>query len=208
MASSGDCIKYSNFSNTAYTGKCYVDIDSQGNTQNDKCYCYISAPSWYAKEQVDKNWGTWGRSWGVTACYYTGSEWKQAWSWSDSAGQFDSGSWSKYFYHNHSSSSTSGDVPSAILWELAYRIPELYRKRLWVYAGGIGCMGEQKYKTLCTTNPTLVYSSGNLSDSSIYYAGRNNQDRSGAIKKFKWSDNTGTLIYATNETKLVWGKNC
>lgn len=202
MAGSGDYIKYSNFS-TSYTGDCMVDVDT-GSSDNDK-YVYISAPSWWAQITIDKNWGSWGRSFTLYATYWNGSSWVQAWSDSHSWGQFESGEWNYKYYHNSSLGTTSGDVSSAVLWELHFDYPELYRKRLWVYTGSAGCMGESLYNSIYQNHK--IYSSGRLGGDSRYGA-FNTQDRSGPLTLFSQQSNTGTKITAANEAKLVGYKYC
>lgn len=197
MANSGDTIKFSSFS-SGYEGDCRMDIDSGSDVGHR--YVYVSAPSWWAQITINKNWGSWGRSIEFTASYWNGSDWVQAWTDSHSWGQFESGEWTYKYYHNSSLGSTSGDVPTAVLWELHFYYPELYRKRLWVYAGGIGCMSEDTYNNIYKGEK--IYSSGRLGEDSRWdYA--ETQSRSSALSTFSQSANTGTLITASNEKKLV-----
>lgn len=206
MADESKKIEFNSFS-TSYSGGRVSYYDSQENTQDDKVYCYVCAPSWWAQITIDKNWGTWGRSWTLGANYYDADSntWKSAMSTGSSAGQWESGSWSYKLYHNSTVGSSSGDVPAATLWELYFRMPELYLKRFWVYAGSLGCMGESKYTTLCKDKPTLIYSSGRLNSVSYYRTtGLNNQDRSGALSMFSGAANRGTQILEKDENKCIW----
>ncbi len=202
MATSGNVIKYSNFSNS-YSGDLRMDIDSGSGVGNR--YIYVSAPSWWAQISINKNWGSWGRSFTLYASYWNGSSWVQAWSDTHSWGQFESGQWNYKYYHNSTLGTTSGDVSSAVLWELRFYYPELYRKRFWVYAGGAGCMSESLYNSICKGKK--IYSAGRLgSDSRYDYV--STQSRNSALSVYSQSANTGTKITAANEAKLVSYKYC
>lgn len=206
MASAGDGIKFSSFS-TSYTGGQISDYDSGNNTYYDYVTCYVSAPSWWCQITINKNWGSYSREAILRAYYYTGSDWVQAWQWDNSWGWGDSGEYTYKFYHNSTLGSTSGDVSTAVLWELRFSMPELYRKRFWVYAGGIGCMGESLYNSLYKGKK--IYSAGRLgSDCRHHTGGVNSADRSYALSLFSQSANTGTKITAANEEKLVGYKYC
>lgn len=204
MASSGNLIEYGSFS-TTYSGGQLMDIDSGGNDENH--YYYVSSPSWWAQITINKNLGSWGRSFTLTANYWNGEDWKQAWSDSHSWGQLESGEWTYKYYHNSTLGSTSNDVSTAVLWELVFHIPELYRKRFWLYTGSLGCMGVDKYNTLCKSSPTLIYSAGRLGSDSRHDNGTS-QNRADALSRFSQSANTGSPIYATEENKLIWAKYC
>ena len=204
MASSGDLIRYSSFS-TTYAGGQLMDIDSGGNDEYH--YYYVSSPSWWAQITINKNIGSWGRSFDLTANYWNGSKWVNAWADSHSWGQLESGEWNYYYYHNSTLGSTSGDVPSAVLWELIFHIPELYRKRFWLYCGGLGCMGESKYNTLCKSSPTYIYSAGRLGSDSRHDNGTSNGETD-ALSRFSQIADRGTQIKATHEAKLVWARYC
>ena len=202
MASSGDSIKYSNFS-TSYSGDLRMDIDSGSGVGHR--YVYVSSSSWWAQITINKNWGSWGRSFTFTASYWNGSRWIQAWSDTHSWGQFESGQWNYKYYHNSTLGTTSGDKTDPVLWELHFYYPELYRKRLWVYAGGAGCMGESLYNSLYKNNK--IYSAGRLGEDSRWdYA--STESRNSALSVFSQSANTGTKITAANEAKLVRYKYC
>ncbi len=202
MAASGDVIKYSSFS-TSYSGGLIMDIDSGSGVGNR--YVYVSAPSWWAQISINKNWGSWGRSFTFTASYWNNIKWVQAWSDTHSWGQFESGQWNYKYYHNSTLGTKSGDVSDVVLWELHFYYPELYRKRLWVYAGGAGCMGESLYNSLYKGK--RIYSAGRLgSDCRADYGG--SESRSTALSLFSQSADTGTKITAANEMKLVGFKYC
>lgn len=202
MASSGDVIKYSSFS-TSYSGGLVMDIDSGSGVGNR--YVYVSAPSWWAQITINKNWGSWGRSFTFTASYWNNIKWVQAWSDTHSWGQFESGQWNYKYYHNSTLGTKSGDVSDVVLWELHFYYPELYRKRLWVYAGGAGCMGESLYNSLYKGKK--IYSAGRLgSDCRADYGG--SESRSTAMSLFSQNADTGTKITAANEMKLVGFKYC
>lgn len=204
MASSGDLIRYSSFS-TTYTGGQLMDIDSGGNDEYH--YYYVSSPSWWAQITIDKNLGSWGRSFDLTAKYWNGSSWVTAWTDSHSWGQLESGERSYYYYHNSTLGSTSGDVSTAVLWELIFHIPELYRKRFWLYVGGLGCVGESKYNALCKSSPTYIYSAGRLGSDSRHDNGTSNGETD-ALSRFSQIADRGTQIKATHEAKLVWARYC
>ena len=194
----GELISYANFSKAYYGG---LVFDKDSSSSNNSRSVYISSPSWWAQITIDKNVGTWGRSFTLSAAYWNGSTWVDAWSDKHSWGQFESGTWTYKYYHNSTLGSTSGDVANAVLWELYFDHPELYRKRLWVYSGGIGCMPENTYSNLYRGRP--IYSSGNLGASSRYDAGDQGRNRDVALSKFSQSANSGTKIPGVDEEKLV-----
>ncbi len=207
MASAGDGFVFSSFDTSYKWGGQISDYESGTITYYDYVTCYVSAPSWWCQITFNKNWGSWARESIFYANYYTGSEWKEAWKWSHSWGWGDSGESSYKFYHNSTLGTTSGDVPSAVLWELRFSMPELYRKRFWVFAGGIGCMGETLYNNQYKSK--YIYSCGRLGEDSRYRpAGVNSADRTLALKTYSQSANTGTQITAANEEKLVGYKYC
>ena len=195
---SGDLINYANFSNS-YSGGLIMDKDS-GSSNNSRAV-YVSAPSWWAQITINKNIATWGRSFTLYASYWNGSSWVEAWKDTHSWGQLESGEWTYKYYHNSTLGSTSGDVATAVLWELYFDHPELYRKRLWLYAGGIGCMPEDTYNNLYKGR--LIYSCGRLGGDSRHDAGDTGKKRDEALSLFSQSANRGTLITASNEHKLV-----
>lgn len=202
MAGVGDKIQYSSFS-TSYSGGQVMDIDS-GSGYGHR-YVYVSSASWWAQIVINKNWGSWGRSIDFTASYWNGSEWIKAWTDSHSWGQFESGEWNYKYYHNSTLGTTSGDQTEPVLWELHFYYPELYRKSLWVYAGGPGCMGESLYNSLYKNQK--IYSAGRLGEDSRYdYV--QSESRNAALSVFSQSANTGTKITAANEAKLVGRKYC
>lgn len=194
----GELISYANFSSAYYGG---LVFDKDSSSSNNSRSVYISSPSWWAQITINKNVGTWGRSFTLTAAYWNGSTWVEAWSDRHSWNQFESGSWTYKYYHNSTLGSTSGDVPDAVLWELYFDHPELYRKRLWVYSGGIGCMPEDTYNNLYKGRP--IYSSGNSGASSRYDAGDQGRKRDEALSRFSQSANSGTSILGVDEEKLV-----
>lgn len=199
MASSGNLVSYSNFSNT-YSGGLVLDKDT--SSKNNSYVVYTSSPSWWAQITINKNMGSWGRSFTLVATYWNGSSWVEAWKDTHSWGQFESGSWTYKYYHNSTLGSTSGDVADAVLWELYFDHPELYRKRMWVYSGGIGCMPENTYNKLYRGRP--IYSCGRLGGDSIYISGEAGRIRDKIRSEyFNQSANNGTLITAAKEHKLV-----
>lgn len=199
MADEPKKIEFSQFS-TSHTGGQLMDIETGGNTETR--YFYVSAPSWWAQVTINKNWGSWGRSFTLTASYWNGSKWVQAWSETHSWGQFESGEWNYYFNHNLSDKdSHSGDVADAILWELALSIPELYRKRFYLYTGSVGCLGQTKYDSMCKGK--LIYSAGRLGEDSRHAPGTT-QKRDEALALFSQSADRGTPIAYTHEAKLVF----
>ena len=180
-----------------------MDIDS-GSGYGHR-YVYVSSASWWAQISINKNWGSWGRSFTFTATYWNNIKWVQAWSDKHSWGQFESGQWNYKYYHNSTLGTTSGDQTEPVLWELHFYYPELYRKRLWVYAGGPGCMGESLYNSLYKNQK--IYSAGRLGEDSRYdYV--QTESRDAALSVFSQSANTGTKITAANEAKLVVRKYC
>ena len=105
------------------------------------------------------------------------------------------------YYHNSTLGSTSGDVASAVLWEiyLEYTAPR-NRISLEAYTGGIGCMPEDTYNNLYKGRP--IYSCGGPVSSSVYsLAGGRSRDT--ALSLFSQSADSGTLITASKEHKLV-----
>ena len=199
MASSGNLISYANFSNT-YSGGLMLDKDT--NSSHNSTAIYVSSPSWWAQITINKNLGSWGRSFTLYAAYWNGSSWVEAWRDTRSFSQMEGGSWTYKYYHNSTLGSTSGDVADAVLWELYLDFPELYRKRLWVYSGGIGCMSESTYNNLYRGR--LIYSCGRLGNDSIYNSGEAGRIRDKIRSEyFNQSANTGTLITASKEHKLV-----
>lgn len=198
MASSGNLISYANFSNT-YSGGLVLDKDT-GSSHNS-CSVYVSSPSWWAQIIINKNVGTWERSFTLFASYWNGSTWVEAWRDTQRMGQLEGGKWTFKYYHNSTLGSTPGDVASAVLWELHLDHPELYRKRMWVYAGGIGCMPEDTYNNLYRGRP--IYSCGRLGEDSRHNAGDQGRKRDEALSIFSQSANSGTPITASNEAKLV-----
>ena len=198
MASSGNLISYSNFSNT-YSGD---RVLYKGSSSGKNSFTvYTSSPSWWAQIQIDKNVGSWGRSFTLTAAYWNGSTWVDAWSDRHSWSQFEGGTWTYKYYHNSTLGSTSGDVASAVLWELYFDHMELYDKRMWVYTGGIRCMPENTYNNVYRGRP--IYSCGRLGGDSMYAAGDDGRKRDEALSMFNQSANSGTLITPSRETKLV-----
>lgn len=195
----GDLIDYDHCSGS-YAGRMIFDKDS-GSSNNSRSV-YVSSASWWAQITINKNIGTWGRSFTLYASYWNGSSWVEAWRDSHSWGQFESGEWTYKYYHNSTLGSTSGDVADAVLWELHLDHPELYRKRLWVHYGGVKCMPRDIYNDVYRGRP--IYSSGNLAGSSIYDAGDRGRNRDAAYSTFRQSADSGTLItYPNDLDKLV-----
>ena len=192
-------ISYANFSKS-YTGRLVLDKDT--NSSHNSYTTYVSSPSWWAQITINKNWGTWGRSFTLFATYWNGSSWVEAWRDSHSWGQMESGEWTYKYYHNSTLGSTSGDVPTAVLWELHLDHPELYRKRMWVYSGGAGCMPESTYNNYYRGRP--IYSCGRLGGESIYISGEAGRIRDKIRSEyFNQSTSSPTLITASKEHKLV-----
>ena len=194
---SGDLISYSNFSNT-YSGQLLLD---EKNVMSSSEYtAYVSSPSWYAEVRLIKNSSASVR-FTIKAAYWNGSTWVDAWSDVRSLGMFDSGTRTYKYYHNSTLGSTSGDVASAVLWEihLAYAVPQ-NRIILEAYAGSIGCMPEDTYNNLYKGRP--IYSCGGPVSSSIYGL-EGGRARDKALSVFSQSADRGTLITASNERKLV-----
>ena len=200
MANTGDSISYANFSKS-YTGGVVLDKDT--NSSHNTYVTYVSSPSWWAQITINKNFGTWGRSFTLTAAYWNGSKWVDAWSDSHSFGQMESGSWTYKYYHNSTLGSTSGDVPDAVLWELYFDHPELYRKRLWVYSGGAGCMPESTYNDKYQGRP--IYSCGRLGGDSIYVSGEAGRMRDKIRSDYfnQGADSGTKQIAASREYKLT-----
>ena len=194
----GELISYANFSKAYYGG---LVFDKDSSSSNNSRSVYISSPSWWAQIQIDKNVGSWGRSFTLTASYWNGSTWVKAWSDYHEWGQFEGGTWTYKYYHNSTLGSTSGDVASAVLWELYCDHMELYDKRMWVYTGGIRCMPEDTYNNVYRGRP--IYSCGRLGGDSMYAAGDDGRKRDEALSMFNQSANSGTLITPSRETKLV-----
>ena len=197
MASSGNLICYSNFSNT-YSGELLLNKTGTGVT---KVYsAYVSSPSWYAQVTFNKEYMS-GADIAVSAAYWNGSTWVDAWSDTQRVSNQETAGEKTYkYYHNSTLGSTSGDVASAVLWELYFDHMELYDKRMWVYTGGIRCMPEDTYNNLYRGRP--IYSCGRLGSSSIYGSSEG-RARDTALSIFSQSADSGTLITASNETKLV-----
>ena len=193
-------ISYANFSKS-YVGGLMLDKDT--NSSHNNSTIYVSSPSWWAQITINKNLGTWGRSFTLTAAYWNGSTWVDAWSDRHSWGQFETGSWTYKYYHNSTLGSTPGDVADAVLWELYFDFPELYRKRMWVYSGGAGCMPESTYNDLYQRG--LIYSSGRLGGDSIYNSGEAGRIRDKIRSEyFNQGVASGiTSITASKEHKLV-----
>ena len=192
-------ISYANLSKS-YTGGLVRHTDT--NSSHNSYTTYVSSPSWWAQITINKNLGTWGRSFTLFASYWNGSTWVEAWRDSHSWGQFETGSWTYKYYHNSTLGSTSGDVADAVLWELHLDHPELYRKRMWVYSGGAGCMPESTYNNLYQKG--LIYSSGRLGGDSIYNSGEAGRIRDKIRSEyFNQSTSSPTLITASKEHKLV-----
>lgn len=199
MASSGNVIDYVNFSNT-YSGGLMLDKDT--SSSHNSTAVYVSAPSWWAQIIINKNLGSWGRSFTLYATYWNGSSWVEAWRDTQSMGQLEGGTWTFKYYHNSTLGSTPGDVADAVLWELYLEFPELYRKRMWVYSGGIGCISADTYNNSYRGRP--IYSCGRLGGDSIYNSGEAGRIRDKIRSEyFNQSADTGTLISASKEHKLV-----
>ena len=199
-----DLITYEKFPDNYLGG---LELDKDTNSSKNQTTVYVSSSSWWAQVTIDKNWGTWGRSFTLWASYWNGATWVEAWKDTHSWGQFESGSWTYKYYHNSTLGSTSGDVPTAVLWELHLDHPELYRKRLWVYAGGAGCMPRSTYDNFYRGKP--VYCSGRMTAPSSYNAGDNGRTRDEALSIFNRSFYSGkTQIPALYRMKLVANKYC
>lgn len=198
MASSGNLISYANFSNT-YSGGLLLNKDT--NSKNNSFTVYMSSPSWWAQIAIEKYTGSWGRSFTLTAAYWNGSTWVDAWSDRHSWNQIEAGVWNYKYYHNSTLGSTPGDVADAVLWELYFDHMELYNKKMWVYTGGIGCMPEDTYNNVYRGRP--IYSCGRLGADSKHAAGDRGRTRDAALSIFSQSADSGTLITPSNEHKLV-----
>ena len=199
MASSGNLISYSNFSKT-YTSDLLLDKTGSSGSGTSVYSAYISSPSWYAQVTINKQYIA-SVKFTVYAAYWNGSTWVDAWSDTHTLGRLELGESTYNYYHNSTLGSTSGDVASAVLWEiyLEYRIPQ-NRARLWTYTGGIGCMPEDTYNNLYKGRP--IYSCGGPVSSSVYsLAGGRSRDT--ALSLFSQSAASGTLITPSNEHKLV-----
>lgn len=195
----GDLIRYSNFSN-AYTSD--LLLDNEGSSSDAGVYsAYVSSPSWYTRVTVNKSYNAGAVA--IYISYWNGSTWVEAYQDTRSWGTFAMGELNYQFYHNSTSGSTSKDVPSAVLWEIYLRYPaasKKHRTRFWMYTGGIGCMPEETYNNLYKGRP--IYSCGGPVSSSVYsFAGERSRDT--ALSLFSQSADSGTLITASNETKLV-----
>ena len=194
----GDLISYSNFSKT-YTSDLLLD---RTDIKTTSVYsAYVSSPSWYAKVTWNKEYMS-GADITVSAAYWNGSTWVDAWSDTITLSSLETGREKTYsYYHNSTLGSTSGDVASAVLWELYFDHMELYDKRMWVYTGGIRCMPEDTYNNVYRGRP--IYSCGRLGGDSMYAAGDDGRKRDEALSMFNQSANSGTLITPSRETKLV-----
>ena len=199
MASSGNLISYSNFSNT-YSGSLLLDKTPSFGADG-LCAVYVSSPSWYAQVKINKSASN-PANIVIYAAYWNGSTWVDAWKDARVMDSFDKGEKTYNYYHNSTLGSTSGDVASAVLWEiyLQYITPR-NRIRLGAYAGGIGCMPKDTYNSLYKGGP--IYSCGRLGLSSIYGPSDRGRTRDEALSVFSQSANRGTLITASNEHKLV-----
>lgn len=195
---SGDLISYSNFSNT-YSEQLLLDKPGAGSTLVYSAY--VSSPSWYAEVRITKDY-TAPVDFTIYAAYWNGSTWVDAWSDTRTMTIFDTGLRTYKYYHNSTLGSTSGDVASAVLWEiyLEYTVPQNWIS-LRAYAGGIGCMPEDTYNNLYKGRP--IYSCGRLGLISIYGSSDQGRTRDKALSVFSQSAGSGTLITASNETKLV-----
>ena len=198
MASKGNLISYANFSNT-YSGDLLLD---RTDASSPSVYsAYVSSPSWYAQVKWNKEYMS-GADITVSAAYWNGSTWVDAWSDTQRVSSLETGKEKTYsYYHNSTLGSTSGDVASAVLWEiyLEYKVPK-NRIRFWTYTGGIGCMPEDTYNNLYKGRP--IYSCGGPVSSSVYsLAGGRSRDT--ALSLFSQSAARGTLITASTERKLV-----
>ena len=193
-----DLITYEQLPNNYLGG---LELDKDTNSSKNQATVYVASSSWWAQITISKNVGSWGRSFTLSAAYWNGSTWVDAWSDRHSWNQFEGGTWSYKYYHNSTLGSTSNDVASAVLWELYFDHMELYDKDMWVYAGGIGCMPEDTYNNLYRGK--LIYSCGRLASHSIYNAGDGGRARDRALSLFTQTTNSPTLISASNEDKLV-----
>ena len=85
---SDDLITYEQFPNNYLGG---LELDKDTNSSKNQTTVYVSSSSWWAQVTINKNVGTWGRSFTLTAAYWNGSKWVDAWSDKHSFGQFESG---------------------------------------------------------------------------------------------------------------------
>ena len=199
MASSGNLISYANFSNT-YSGQ--LLLDKPGASSTSVYSAYVSSPSWYAQVKITKDYMD-SVNFTVYAAYWNGSTWVDAWSDTHTLGRLEFGESTYNYYHNSTLGSTSGDVASAVLWEiyLEYSTSQRNRISLWAYAGGIGCIPEDTYNNLYKGRP--IYSCGRLGLISIYGSSDQGRTRDKALSVFSQSADSGTPITASNEHKLV-----
>ena len=194
---SGDLIKFTNFSKS-YKEHLIMDVDTINGERTR--YAYVSSPSFYAKVLINKNLFTWGDCFWYFS-YWNGTSWVQVKEEQLDPEAHQAGEYDYYFYHNSTLGYSGEDVPTAVLWEIKLYYPKPFRKRLWVYTGGIGCMNESTYNDIYKGK--LIYSAGNLGGESCWNAGEDGEKRQQALSLFSQSANRGTLITASNEHKLV-----
>lgn len=194
----GELISYANFSNAYYGG---LLLNKTGTGVTKVYSAYVSSPSWWAQITIDKEYIS-RVDITVSAAYWNGSTWVDAWSDKHSFGKPETGSWTYKYYHNSTLGSTSGDVADAVLWEIYLEyFATNNRIRFWTYSGGAGCMPESTYNNLYRGRP--IYSSGRLGASSRYDAGDQGRKRDEALSIFSQSANSGTSISGVDEEKLV-----
>lgn len=146
-----DYIKKENFS-TAITSKELYFYDSGGGSGNWKIYMF--APCWNVHVKCVKNFGSWSREFSVTVWVYDGTEFKQVYYERRKPGQFDSGTYNIYFYHNWPGVSQEGDNPNLHLYKINVYFEELYAKTIDIEYGGYGASNQNwKNKKIYGAHP-------------------------------------------------------
>ena len=182
---SGDLILKANFTqDKSVTTLWHADTGSTVQSQ----YVYVSCACFDAYFTLDKNWGSWGRDTTITAWYYNGSEWIEAYTHTISLGQFDSGFYEAHFRHNWTGYSQTGDQPNYHLWCIRVDFPELYDKYFYLQRGSY-------YYGAADWTGELIYGTSG----EFYYTGSSSDD-SGAVSGFKVSNLRGGLLTSNGKS--------
>lgn len=198
MANYGDSIKWSSFSHSAARST-YV-IGGKGADVN--CYMYISACSFEVRLHVvgaflataELRLDFWYYNWNT-------STWVSAGSVTASARGKDATD-NRYFYHNWNGSNSSSDGTNYHLWKVHVVTINTGGQRhieADFTPGGPGCMSESQYNSICKNK--FIVSAGRLGGDWLHSTSIT--DDATALSYFRWSNNTGTLITASNADKCI-----
>ena len=190
---SGDLINYANFK--AMHGESW-DSSTEGTNSSSAQTTFICGLSFVTGLYINSAWAWDGITANWTVSYYNGSSWVTVLNENKSTSGINNGYWTK-FYHNRSKEGTSsGDKAHYHLWKITASPvsstggwTSSLSCKIGAWVGGIACMTEAEYNTVCKGKLMKGYEPA-------YFTG----SESDFLSKYSPQAKRGTLISVSTGT--------